>query len=218
MVHEHTTTQIVAKEGMPLVFGLWSLTLLILLFGESFFAKLFLLGLSAAVFYIFRNPERVPMERGAKVLMAPADGRITSILKVTEGPFCNEERLLVSIETSLFNVPIIRSAVSGVVEEAIVKKGAFLPQTQVLAKKLNERALLLIRMDDETRILLKLVSGSFGNKIGLYPKKEQRIEAGERIGFMIDGLVELYLPLSARIKVGLGDEVRAGESILGYLA
>ena len=40
----------------------------------------------------------------------------------------------------------------------------------------------------------------------------------ERFAFLNDGEVALLLPLNTRIQVVLNDEVKAGESVLGYFA
>ena len=43
-------------------------------------------------------------------------------------------------------------------------------------------------------------------------------KANERFGFLRDGEIALLLPLDTRIKVSLNSDVKAGESVLGYLA
>ena len=60
-------------------------------------------------------------------------------------------------------------------------------------------------------------AGLLSQRIALFDL-EGVLKAGQRFAFLNDGEVTLLLPLDARIKVSLGDEVKSGMSVLGYFA
>ena len=62
-----------------------------------------------------------------------------------------------------------------------------------------------------------LYTGAYSRTIN-FASKRGRFKVGERLAFLSEGDVGLLLPLDARIKVVLNDEIKAGESVLGYLA
>src|ERR671932_443349 len=66
------------------------------------------------VAYFFRDPERTG-ERGARIVVAPADGRVVSVAEVEEPAFLHGKALRVSIFMNVFNVHVNRYPVSGVV-------------------------------------------------------------------------------------------------------
>ena len=62
-----------------------------------------------------------------------------------------------------------------------------------------------------------LYAGALSQKIQLF-EKMGGLKRSERFAFLNDGEVALLLPLNTRIQVVLNDEVKAGESVLGYFA
>src|SRR5213594_2729129 len=63
------------------------------------------------VAYFFRDPERSG-ERGDRLLIAPADGKIVQIAEVEEPDFLKTSALRVSIFMNVFNVHVNRYPVS----------------------------------------------------------------------------------------------------------
>ncbi len=96
------------------------------------------------------------------------------------------------------------------------RHGIFLPIDLPLSKKLGERATLTCKSSYD-EILININAGVFARKIELF-KTVGPLKSAQRFGLLVEGSVELYLPLDSRVKVAVGDEVKSGESVLGYFA
>ncbi|HEX7019762.1 MAG TPA: phosphatidylserine decarboxylase, partial [Gemmatimonadaceae bacterium] len=59
------------------------------------------------VAYFFRDPERVG-ERGARIVIAPADGKVVMITEVDEPSFMGQRSTRISIFMNVFNVHVNR--------------------------------------------------------------------------------------------------------------
>ena len=63
------------------------------------------------------------------------------------------------------------------------------------------------------------IAGLIARRIVCRAEKGDKVMAGERFGMIRFGSrVDLYLPLTVRVTVSKGEKVRAGETVLGYLA
>ncbi|MDP9180068.1 MAG: phosphatidylserine decarboxylase, partial [Gemmatimonadota bacterium] len=66
------------------------------------------------VAYFFRDPERTG-DRGAQLVVAPADGRLIMLTEVDEPAFIKGRAIRMSIFMNVFNVHVNRYPVSGTV-------------------------------------------------------------------------------------------------------
>ncbi|MBE0496236.1 MAG: phosphatidylserine decarboxylase [Campylobacterales bacterium] len=205
----HTTTQIVAKEGWKSIGVAFVLFVLSLIFGVIPWVFLTLL---AALIFLHRNPERIPEEDDRLVIIAPADGMVRSIEKgkTPAGEAC----LRVVIENSLLDVGVLRAPCALVISHAHPRHGLFLPQPSPKAPLLNEQILLTCKRENET-VYMRVMAGVFTQSIRLFAEKPT-VKLGERLGYIHEGAVELLLPLHVRIRVTLGQSLKAGETVLGY--
>ncbi len=211
MIRSHTTTEIIAKEGWKYV------TLFAVLFFISWcmgvFAWVFLF-IFVITLYIFRNPERIPAEDDKMALLAPIDGNILNISKIIFQD--DREFLKLEIRKSLFNVSLLRAPIASTISNTKRIHGLFLNVEDKLSKKLGERVVITLKSNAKS-ILLIVRAGFFSRSIELF-KSIGPLKFAQRFGLLLDGSVELLLPIDMRIKVSIGDEVRAGESVLGYFA
>ncbi len=211
MIRSHTTTEIIAKEGWKYV------TLFAVLFFISWcmgvFAWVFLF-IFVITLYIFRNPERIPAEDDKMALLAPIDGNILNISKIIFQD--DREFLKLEIRKSLFNVSLLRAPIASTISNTKRIHGLFLNVEDKLSKKLGERVVITLKSNSKS-ILLIVRAGFFSRSIELF-KSIGPLKFAQRFGLLLDGSVELLLPIDMRIKVSIGDEVRAGESVLGYFA
>lgn len=207
----YTSTHIIAKEGWNQI--VFTFMVFLLAYALSFWTWLFF-ALFVGTLYSYRNPERISEEDDGHCLIAPLDGVITDISKVSLSD--GSEALRIVIRKSFWDVGVLRAPQSMEILDVKKRFGLFMNATSPLFSTLCERKGLTCK---STFAPLKMVisAGLWSQKITLF-SKVGAFKAGERIGFLRHGEVALFLPLDTRIKVSLNDDVTAGNSILGYLA
>ncbi|MBV8672394.1 MAG: phosphatidylserine decarboxylase, partial [Acidobacteriaceae bacterium] len=99
-----------------------------------------------AVFFLwfFRDPER-PIPQGEGLVVSPADGKVTDVLRVTTP---DGESLRLSIFLNVFDVHVNRSPVSGLLREVRYQKGEFLNALKPISAERNEQNLAVIQADE----------------------------------------------------------------------
>ncbi len=211
MIKTHTTTELIAKEGWKYV-GVFFL-LFFLSWCFEFLEWVFLFLFLGSVF-IYRNFERIPAEDDSMALLAPADGNVTDISKVIFQD--GKEFLRLEIRKNIWNMSILRSPILANISTSKRVHGLFLNIENPLSKKLGEKVILTL--ESQLRpVLIMITAGVFSRSIELF-KSVGPLKFSQRFGILLDGSIELLLPIDTRIKVGIGDGVRAGESVLGYFA
>jgi len=206
---------ILAREGWPFIAA--ALALAIIAWAVAGFAWSVPLWLVAAfVIQFFRDPPReVPRQPNA--VLAPADGRIVKVEKAHD-PYTDRDTLLISVFMNVFNVHSNRSPVDGTVERVEYSRGKFVNADLDKASTENERNAMVLKLDGE-RITVVQVAGLIARRILCYVKAGDRLARGQRYGFIRFGSrVDVYLPLTARPKVAVGDVVHATTTILAELA
>jgi phosphatidylserine decarboxylase len=164
----------------------------------------------------FRDPAR-PIPQGEKNVLAPADGRIVVIEPACD-PWLDRECVKVSVFMNVFNVHSNRSPVDGEIMNRWYHPGRFLNASLDKASLENERNALHIRTYDGFNITCVQVAGLIARRILCYVDSGQKITRGQRYGFIRFGSrVDLYLPPEVRIKVGVGETVKASATILAEL-
>ena len=206
-----TTTQLIAKEGWKYLFFATVLFVLSLCF-DMFSWVFFVILIFTA--YLFRNPERLPAEDDEMAILTPCDGTITTISKTKYSD--GNEYIKVEIQKSLLETSILRAPTKMNIKLATRRHGLFLPTNTALSKKLGERVTLECKSDYK-ELFISINAGVYARKIDLF-KTVGPLKSAQRFGLLVEGDVELYLPLDSRVKVAVGDEVKAGESVLGYFA
>jgi len=205
-----------ALEGYPFIFFSGFASLVLSLLGFAIPALLGLL-LTGFVTYFFRDPARVlPEETGA--IVCPADGKIIVLGEVDDDRFLHARVQKISIFMNVFNVHVNRIPLTGTVERVALSPGKFYAADKDKAVLHNEFCALTLATPDKQRYAMVQIAGLIARRIVCRAEKGDRVMAGERFGMIRFGSrVDLYLPLSARVSVGMGEKVRAGETVLGYL-
>lgn len=203
---------IIAREGWPFIAGAFALALLVHLSAGWLWAlPVWLIALFVLQF--FRDPPRViPVLAGA--VLAPADGRIVAVDKVQD-PFLAREALKVSVFMNVFNVHSNRSPVDGEIRDRQYFSGNFLNASLPKASLENERNALWIKTGDGRDVTCVQIAGLIAKRIVCHVKPGENLTRGQRFGFIRFGSrVDVYLPLGTKVNVGIGDKVRATETIL----
>jgi phosphatidylserine decarboxylase len=165
--------------------------------------------------YFFRDPDRlVPQEPG--LVVAPADGRV-----MMSGP--SDGRWAppgmwkqITIFLSPLDVHINRTPVSGEVTRIEYRKGRFLPAYD---EGSNDNESNEITVDYQGQpIVFRQVVGILARRIVCRIQVGDRLDRGQRIGLMKFGSrMDVFVPMSADLKVSVGHRVIAGETILAVL-
>lgn len=176
------------------------------------------LGLLAAFFvYFFRDPERQPGGSPHDVL-APADGRVLIADKAAPEVAPPGSWLQLSIFLSPFDVHVNRVPVSGLVSRVDYRPGTFRPAYRREAARANERNEIWLDHHGQT-VVCRQVVGILARRIVCRIGPGARVGAGDRFGIMKFGSrVDLFLPPDATLRVGVGDRVYGGETIVATLA
>jgi phosphatidylserine decarboxylase len=178
-----------------------------------------LLGLAVTFFVacFFRDPDRVvPVSDGAVV--SPADGRVVIAGKVDNTLFYDGPCQKVSIFMSVFNVHVNRIPHEGRVEKIDYHPGKFFNASLDKASEDNERNAVFIRTDKGRQFCVVQIAGLIARRIICQIQAGETVYRGRRFGLICFGSrLDVYLPPEAVLNVAVGDKVKAGTSIVGYL-
>ncbi len=211
----HYPHPLIAREGWPFLGGsVAAAVLATYAAGWLWAAPLWLIALFVLQF--FRDPPREVPGDGKSVL-SPADGRIVAIQPVRD-PWLDREALKISVFMNVFNVHSNRSPIDGEVKQRWYNPGKFVNADLDKASTENERNALHIRLTSGQDITCVQVAGLIARRILCYVEAGAQLARGQRYGFIRFGSrVDLYLPTDVRVKVTIGDKVRATSTILAEL-
>jgi phosphatidylserine decarboxylase len=172
----------------------------------------------AALFVLqfFRDPPR-EIPGGERTVVSPADGRIVAVEKA-EDPYLKRDAQKVSVFMNVFNVHANRSPVEGEVKDRWYSPGKYVNAALDKASLENERNALWLRTAGGADVTCVQIAGLIARRILCYVKAGDRLDRGERFGFIRFGSrVDVYLPPGATVKVELGQVVRCGATVLAEL-
>ena len=205
----------IAKQGLPYIFGITVLLILLLFLGWKFLTVLALI-LTVLVVNFFRDPERVSPQIPHAVL-SPADGKIIFVGPVSEERFLSKEALKISIFMSIFNVHVNRIPCAGEVESIHYEKGTFFAASLDKASQKNEHNAVIVRTPEGEKIVFVQIAGLIARRIDCWLQPGERVKQGERFGMIRFGSrLDVFVPTNSHLAVSKGQRVRAGESILCY--
>ncbi len=190
----------------------------------SHFLGWLLVGVTMWVATFFRDPVRTT-PRGDNLLVAPADGLITMIVKVPPPPelrgpeaLSDSEYTRVSIFMSVFDVHINRSPINGRIKRVAYVPGKFINADLDKASEDNERQHFLVEGNNGVRVGFTQIAGLVARRILAFVREGDAVEAGQRIGLIRFGSrVDVYLPAGTGPRVLLGQRSIAGETVIGEI-
>jgi phosphatidylserine decarboxylase len=179
-------------------------------------AAVVLIVVALWVAYFFRDPERTG-ERGEHLVISPADGKVVQVTEVDEPAFLKEKAIRISIFMNVFNVHVNRYPVSGVVRYVQYNPGKFFNAAADKASLENEQSSVGIE-SGSNRLLVRQIAGLIARRIVTYSVDGQRVLQGDRMGIIRFGSrVDVFLPLSARPRVKVGEPTFAGVTVVAEL-
>lgn len=211
------------KEGRTLLF-----VLLLILFAinwavSNYFPEattvqtLVLVG-SLLFYLVILQFFRIPVfkvQKNEKYILAPADGKVVVIEEAEEGEYLKTKRKQISIFMSPINVHVNLMPVTGAISYYKYHPGKYLVAWHPKSSTENERTTVVAKMKDGTEILFRQIAGALARRIKCYVKEGQLLEQGSEFGFIKFGSrVDIFLPLTATIKVNVGDVTKGGKTVL----
>lgn len=202
------------KQGYPFIAIFFVVSLLLGLLWEPLMWLGFVLTAWCA--YFFRDPQRLtPLDDD--LVISPADGRVSSITKVTppeELGLGSEPMLRISVFMNVFNCHVNRAPMRGRVARIAYRKGQFVNAELDKASHDNERNGLVIDTA-HGEIGVVQIAGLVARRIVCWTSQGASLQAGERFGLIRFGSrLDVFLPAGAEPRVSLGQTAIAGETVL----
>ena len=214
----------IAREGLPFILiGLVVTIVLVLVAARWNSWVAFVFGLVTAlltvfVAFFFRNPVRtVPDE--ARILVAPADGRVVAVDTLENQSFIGGRAIKVSIFLSVFDVHINRTPAAGVIDYVKYNPGKFLAAYEDKASDVNEQTEIGMTSKSGQKLIFKQIAGVIARRIVCRLEQKDTVSAGQRFGMIRFGSrTDLIVPEDSRLLVTMGQHVYGGETVMGYLS
>jgi phosphatidylserine decarboxylase len=202
---------IIAREGWPFLAISLVLAIAATVWCATWSIPLWIIFIFVLQF--FRDPGReIPQEAGA--VLSPCDGRVIKVERAQD-PYGQRDAILVSVFMNVFNVHSNRSPADGTVEKVQYFPGKFVNADLDKASSENERNAVVLKTNDGQVVTFVQVAGLIARRILCYIKVGDVLARGQRYGFIRFGSrVDVYLPLTATVKVSIGDKVSATTTIL----
>jgi len=177
-----------------------------------------LLVIAVWLLVFFRDPLRTG-PRGDGVVIAPADGKVVSVVEADEPMYLKARAQRVSIFMSVFDVHVNRYPVAGRVELVRYNPGQFLHAAADKASLDNEQASIGIR-GPRGPVLVRQIAGLIARRIVTDGKIGDNVGQATRLGMIRFGSrVDVFVPVARRpvVRVKVGDRVAAGATVLAEL-
>lgn len=203
----------IAPEGYPFIAVAWAI-FLVLAAGGWWIGALIWLPIAVWVVAFFRDPQREG-PRGDEFLIAPADGKVVSVLhSIDEPDFHGQSVARVAIFMNVFNVHVNRYPASGTVTYRHDNPGRFFNAASEKASLENEQNSIGLETP-RGKILVRQIAGLVARRIVTDDAEGARVTQGQRMGLIRFGSrVDLFIPRSAKILVSVGDRTKAGETVV----
>jgi phosphatidylserine decarboxylase len=205
---------IIAREGWPFLAISLVLAIAATVWCAAWSIPLWIIFIFVLQF--FRDPGReIPQDVG--VVLSPCDGRVIKVERAQD-PYGQRDAILISVFMNVFNVHSNRSPADGTVQKVQYFPGKFVNADLDKASSENERNAVVLKTNDGQVVTFVQVAGLIARRILCYIKAGDALTRGQRYGFIRFGSrVDVYLPLTATVKVAIGDKVSATTTILAKL-
>ena len=162
----------------------------------------------------FRVPHR-DVNINNNQILASADGKVVAIEEVEESEFFKDKRVMISVFMSPFNVHVNWYPISGEVIYTKYHKGKYLAAYNPKSSTDNERNTIVVQNKSGETVLFRQIAGVMARRIISYAKPNEIINQGDEFGIIRFGSrVDFYVPVSAKISVKIGDNVKAKRTVI----
>jgi phosphatidylserine decarboxylase len=168
----------------------------------------------------FRDPERT-VPPGDDLVIAAADGVVADIEEMEEDEVLKTRCRRVGVFLSVFDVHVNKAPIAGTItyRQHYPGKppGPYLDARHPECSKFNEALTWAIEGAKAT-LVVRQITGAIARRIVPWSQVGDRVEKGFRFGMIRFGSrTEIFLPLSAEVRVKVGDKVRGAETVIAEL-
>jgi phosphatidylserine decarboxylase len=209
-----------APEGRWFIAGAWAVALVLVGMAVRSGSPAWIVGaalwfvLAVWVVAFFRDPER-SWARGERLIVAPADGKVVSVIEVDEPAFMLGRAQRVSIFMNVFDCHVNRYPTDGTVAYRHYNPGQFGHAAAEKSSLSNEQASVGLTAS-RGKLLVRQIAGLVARRIVTDHEVGTVVHQGERLGMIRFGSrVDLFLPLGTRVLVHVGDTTRVGVTVVG---
>jgi phosphatidylserine decarboxylase len=208
-----------APEGRWFIIAAWLIGVALLLMAVRlatpgwWVAAVLWLALAVWVVAFFRDPVRTG-QRGERLILAPADGKVVSLLETDELAFLGERALRISIFMYVFNCHVTRYPTDGTVRYRHYNPGRFGHAGAEKSSLDNEQSSVGLTTG-RGKLLIRQIAGLIARRIVTDHEVGTPVHQGERMGMIRFGSrVDLFLPLGTRVLVKEGDNTLVGVTVV----
>jgi phosphatidylserine decarboxylase len=208
-----------APEGRWFIIGAWLVAVLLIVAAVRvgtpgwIVAAVVWVALAVWVVAFFRDPERA-WSRGDRLIVAPADGKVVSVIEADEPAFLEGRARRVSIFMNVFDCHVNRYPTDGTVAYRHYNPGAFGHAAAEKSSLSNEQASVGLTTA-RGKVLIRQIAGLVARRIVTDDEVGTTVQQGARLGMIRFGSrVDLFLPLDTRVLVHVGDTTRVGVTVV----
>jgi phosphatidylserine decarboxylase len=208
-----------APEGRYFIAGAWAIAIALVIVAWrngtllGWVVAFAWLGLSVWVVAFFRDPERA-WSIGDRLVVAPADGKVVSVVETDEPAYHGGRALRLSIFMNVFDCHVNRYPVGGVVEYRHYNPGKFGHAAAEKSSLDNEQASVGVAAA-RGKVMIRQIAGLVARRIVTDHEVGTTVQQGERLGMIRFGSrVDLFLPVGTRTLVAAGDTTLAGVTVV----
>jgi phosphatidylserine decarboxylase len=166
--------------------------------------------------YFFRDPDaNVPQAPG--LVVSPGHGKVDAIEQLTDSKISGAPCHRISIFLSVIDIHVQNAPISGKVTGVTRTAGQFVSALRADSAEFNENVLIEFASTEtpEEKIGLRLIAGVLARRIIPFVQPGDVMQRGDRISLIQFGSrCDIYIPLTYKIKVQMGQMVVGGESVL----
>lgn len=209
-----------APEGRWFIIIAWIIALVLVLAalgsGSVVWWSVALIWAVLAVWVVafFRDPPRTG-QRGDRYILAPADGKVVSVLETDEPAFFGTRALRVSIFMNVFDCHVNRYPTEGTVAYRHYNAGKFGHAAAEKSSLDNEQSSIGLTTS-RGKVLVRQIAGLIARRIVTDHSVGTPVKQADRLGMIRFGSrVDVFLPPEAtRILVKVGDTTVAGVTVV----
>jgi phosphatidylserine decarboxylase len=208
-----------APEGRWFIAGAWLIAVVLFVAALRFggpgwwIACVLWLPLAVWVIAFFRDPERTG-QRGERLILAPADGKVVGIVETDEPAFFGGRAVRISIFMNVFNCHVNRYPTDGTVRYRHYNRGKFGHAAAEKSSLDNEQSSVGL-MTQRGKLLIRQIAGLIARRIVTDHEVGTPVRQGERMGMIRFGSrVDLFLPTGTRVLVKSGDNTLVGVTVV----